>query len=68
MKNKLLISFSAIALIGLSTVAYGGWSWFSKDADPSKSRPSGAVPKGDCLEMMCEHGCVEKDGTYEGFC
>ncbi len=62
MKKHLFLHLSFMGLMGLSTIAYGGWTKYGpnfKSGDP--------IPNGDCLEMMCEHGCVE-DTNGEGEC
>ena len=60
--NKILSSISFFCLIGISTIVYAEWVKFTGKYEPGK-----AIPNGDCLEMMCEHGCVEND-SYEGWC
>lgn len=65
MKKHLFLHLSFMGLMGLSTIAYGGWTKYGpnfKSGDP--------IPNGDCLEMICEHGCVEDDtnGKYMGYC
>ena len=69
MSSKLFISLSTVALLGVSTVAYGGWMWYNFDSNKKPiSRPiEGKGPESDCLEMICEHGCVEKDSDF-GYC
>ena len=61
MKAKLFISLSVIALMGVSSVSYGELIRYASG--------DGKVPKGDCLEMVCAHGCVEdSNGNYVGHC
>ncbi len=69
MKTQLFLSLSAGALLGVSSVAYGGWMWYNLDSNNKPvSRPvEGKGPESDCLEMICEHGCVEKDND-SGYC
>ena len=63
MKKHLLLHLGIMGLMGLSTIAYGGWTKYGpefKSGDP--------IPNGDCLEMMCEHGCVEDENGLNGTC
>ena len=63
MQSKLFLSLSVVALLGVSTVVYGEWIRYKGDGTDAR------IPKGDCLEMMCNHGCVEdSDNSYVGLC
>ena len=66
MKKHLFLHLSFMGLMGLSTIAYGG-------STPNYTKyvtGDGKIPHGDCLEMMCQYGCVEDDtnGKYVGYC
>ncbi len=57
MKKHLFLHLSFMGLMGLSTIVYGG-------STPSYTKyvtGDGKIPNGDCLEMMCQYGCVEND-------
>ncbi len=64
--KKLLLSIGLLCLVGTAAVTYAtcqdsdGYKCYLED-DYSKS------PQGDCLEMICEHGCVE-NSEFEGHC
>ena len=64
MRSKLFSALSMAALTGISVTSYGiattdTWTLY-KEGD-------GKIPKSDCLEMICEHGCVEKNNDI-GYC
>ena len=61
MKSTLFISLSTIALVGVSVVTHAAMIKYM-DGDINH------VPQGDCLEMMCDYGCVEDQGTFIGHC
>ena len=56
---KKLSLFSLLLLS--SSLAYSGWTRYDKGS-------TGNIPKGSCLEMICEYGCVENNETLEGKC
>ena len=57
-----LLSVYTMILLGISTTVYAGWTKYVFG--------DGQVPKGDCLEMMCEYGCIERESghNFEGKC
>jgi len=59
MKIKLFILLVLVALLGVSVITYAGWTRYDMN--------DGQTPKGACLEMICENGCVEND-EKEGYC
>ena len=63
MQVKWLCALSSISLIGLSSIAYASWTKYG----PTYT-PGGPIPKSDCLEMMCQYGCVEDDDSGTGYC
>jgi len=74
-KSLCLISFCFGAIISVGAYAAGGdWVWYNLDANnklivrpETARRGNRKIPNGNCLEMMCEHGCVENN-AYEGWC
>ncbi len=63
MKTKLLMTLSLTGLLGMSAISHAGGIKYGATynvGDP--------IPNGDCMEMMCEHGCVEEDGSFIGHC
>ncbi len=63
MKTKLLMTLSLTGLLGMSAISHAGGIKYGATynvGDP--------IPNGDCMEMICEHGCVEEDGSFIGHC
>ena len=52
-------------LLLTSSMLYAGWSKYEID---STTGVYTSVPEYSCLEMMCEHDCVENSETGEGEC
>ncbi len=65
MKKHLFIHLSFMGLMGLSTIAYGGSVWTKYGPEFKSGDP---IPNGDCLEMMCQYGCVEDENGLNGTC
>ncbi len=64
MKTKLLMTLSLTGLLGMSAISHAGWIKY----DGATYNVGDPIPNGDCLEMICEHGCVEEDGSFIGYC
>lgn len=60
MKSKLFTSLGLVIFIGISAAAYGAIVKYTSG--------DGKIPQGDCLEMMCQYGCAEEEGTFIGHC
>lgn len=58
--NRLSV-YCLIGVLGISTLAYAEWKRYIDEYMLEQA------PRGDCLEMICQYGCVEND-EGEGHC